>query len=156
MLLSFDYFERSSMQGSNEEVTYWSSEKVGILNVSLLFSFLLFQSVEAIWEKRSFKEKTWILPHDCVDEERNFTSHIWKVCGTSTGMVSIPGNSDWGMFASIPDCHQAGPSPFTERVCEGRALQRHMCVFCKIAAKTLMPNTYWQGMYIPLFLSFQL
>lgn len=108
--------------------------------------------MEAIWEKSSFKEKTWLLPHDCANEERNLISHIWKVCGTSTGMVSMPENRDWGMFASIPACHPAGPSPFTERACEGTALKKHMYGFWKIAAKTLTPNTYWQGTRIVLFL----
>lgn len=113
-------------------------------------SFLLFQAVEAIWEKSSFKDKTWLLLHDCVNEERNLISHIWKVCGTSTGMISMPEN--WGTFASIPDCHWAGPSPFMERACEGTALQKHVYVFWKNAAKTLMPSTYWQGIHILPFL----
>lgn len=55
------FFKDPPMQRSHEEVTHWSGEEVCILNVSWLFLFLLFQLVEAMWEKSSLKGKALLL-----------------------------------------------------------------------------------------------
>ena len=72
------FFERCSTQGNNEELTHWSSEKVCIPNVGLLFP-LLFHLVAAIWERSSFKKRRLGSLLMTVNEERNSLSQVWSV-----------------------------------------------------------------------------
>lgn len=116
------FLERCSTQGNNEELTRWSSEKVCILNVGLLFPPLPFQHVGAIWERSSVYKRRLKSLFVSVNEERNSLSRIWRVWDQLWDDLSTL-KGGWGPFASVPHSHQAGPLALTERTPEGRALQ---------------------------------